>query len=73
MNKQDIKNILAKHYKYETVRKLIEGRCFPSLKKALQLQEDGIPVHFWKDIKSYINESISSIQDEKQLPMKEER
>lgn len=67
MNKEEIKKILNKYYKPETVRKLTEGRCFPSLKKAIWLQEDGIPVHFWKDIKSYINESITACNDTKKV------
>ena len=62
MKKQEIKKILNKYYKPETVRKLIDGKCFPSLKKAIVLQRDGIPVEAWENIKSYINESISSQQ-----------
>ena len=67
MNKQEIKHVLAKHYKNETIRKLISGRCFPSLNKAIQLEEDGIPVKAWKDIKSYLSDNLSSIEDKNQL------
>ena len=72
MDKKEIRKILQKYYKPETVRKLIEGRCFPSLKKAIQLQDDGIPVHFWKDIKSFTNESITSKQNNNQLQEKKD-
>ena len=72
MDKKEIRKILQKYYKPETVRKLIEGRCFPSLKKAIQLQDDGITVHFWKDIKSFTNESITSTIKNKQLLTKKE-
>lgn len=63
MKKHEIKKILNKYYKPETVRKLIDGKCFPSLKKAISLQRDGIPVEAWEDIKIYINETIASCND----------
>lgn len=67
MNKHEIKKILNKYYKPETVRKLTEGKCFPSLKKAIVLQRDGIPVEAWENIKSYINENIPSCNDTKKV------
>lgn len=67
MEKQEIKKILNKYYKPETVRKLTDGKCFPSLKKAIVLQRDGIPVEAWENIKSYINESVSGCNDTKKV------
>ena len=45
----------------------------PPTSKAIEVElAFGIPVHFWKDIKSFTNESITSKQNNNQLQEKKD-
>lgn len=58
----NIKYSMARKYKKEP------WKYDPPTSKSIAVElAFGIPVHFWKDIKSYIDETISSIPNEKQL------
>lgn len=66
MNRKQLKTKLinSKLFSGEsTINSLLSGRRYPSFSKALKLEKDfNIPIEAWKDIKSYINESITSQQ-----------
>ena len=61
----NVKPSMARKYKQEP------WKYDPPTSKAIEVElAFGVPVIFWKDIKSYANENISSIQDDKQLQNK---
>lgn len=46
-----------------SIRSLLNGTRFPSYSKAIRLEDtQGIPVEAWKDIKSFISESVSNYE-----------
>jgi hypothetical protein len=57
MTKHELKNILQKIYKTDTVKSVMCGRSKPSYKKMLLLKEKGIPFEAWQDIKSFITDN----------------
>lgn len=67
MNRKELKTKLtdSKLFSGEsTINSLLSGRRYPSFSKALKLEKEfEIPIQAWKDIKSYINESVSGCND----------
>ncbi len=57
MERKHFKQILIDFgYGDESIKKIMQGRMVPTLRKALDLQElHGIPVEAWKDIRSFIH------------------
>lgn len=76
MNRKELKTKLlnSKLFSGEsTINSLLSGRRYPSFSKAVKLEREfQIPLEAWKDIKSYINESIASTINNKQLLAKKE-
>ena len=76
MNRKELKTkfLNSKLFSGEsTINSLLSGRRYPSFSKAVKLEREfQIPLEAWKDIKSFINESITSIQNNKQLLAKKE-
>jgi hypothetical protein len=63
----NIRPNMARKYKKEP------WKYDPPTSKAIEVELSfGIPVHFWKDIKSYSTESITSTINNKQLLAKKE-
>lgn len=57
---------------HSAVSQWFNGLTLPKYKYMLLLNKTyNIPFEAWEDIKSYINENISSIQDDKQLQNKD--
>ncbi len=58
----NVKQNMARKYKKEP------WKYDPPTSKSIAVElAFGIPVHFWKDIKSYINETISTCNDIKKV------
>ena len=76
MNRKELKTKLLNSNLFSgesTINSLLSGRRYPSFSKAVKLEREfQIPLEAWKDIKSFINESITSIQNNKQLLAKKE-
>jgi hypothetical protein len=67
-NVMNVRPDMARKYKREP------WKYDPPTSKAIEVElAFGIPVYFWKDIKSFTNESITSIPDNKLLPTKGEK
>lgn len=63
----NIRPNMARKYKREP------WKYDPPTSKAIEVElAFGIPVHFWKDIKSFTNESITSKQNNNQLQEKKD-
>jgi len=61
MKKNNLKKVLSKFYEASTVNAIARGDRRPSYEMIIKLHEDfNIPFTAWKDIKSFINESITS-------------
>ena len=74
MNKIKI-NKIAKdlNVTHSAVSQWFSGKSIPSIEKVINMNElHKIAFTAWKDIKSFINESITSIQNNKQLLAKKE-
>lgn len=68
MERQRLKEILSNYYSKDGVKSILCGRMKPSYEVMLKLNETyKIPFTVWQDIKSYINENISSVSKNKQL------
>lgn len=67
MNRKELKTKLlnSKLFSGEsTINSLLSGRRYPSFSKAVKLEREfQIPLEAWKDIKSFINESITTCND----------
>lgn len=60
MKKDIIKKILLLHYSKDSIKSILCGRRKPSYKIMLILQEKHqIPFEAWKDIKSFVTESVT--------------
>ncbi|WP_419767259.1 hypothetical protein [Arcobacter sp.] len=72
MEKNKLKEILQIFYKTSTVNAIVRGERKPSYEIILTLNNDfNIPFDSWKDIKSYINETITDEEKESKYPSKE--
>jgi len=61
MKKEQLKTILNKYYSFDGVKSILCGRMKPSYKVMLELNErHKIPFTAWKDIKSFITDSVTS-------------
>lgn len=62
MKREFLKESLAEYgYKHDTIKSLLCGRAIPPAKKMFEIEEKfNIPVHAWKDIKSFISNSNSN-------------
>lgn len=71
MNRIELKTKLLESKLFSgdsTINSLLSGRRYPSFSKALKLEKEfHIPIEAWKDIKSYVNENISSCNDTKKV------
>ena len=66
-NVMNVRPDMARKYKREP------WKYDPPTSKAIEVElAFGIPVHFWKDIKSFTNESITSKQNNNQLQEKKD-
>lgn len=67
MNRIELKTKLLESKLFNgdsTINSLLSGRRYPSFSKALKLEKEfQIPMEAWKDIKSYVNESITACND----------
>ncbi|MFY4862395.1 hypothetical protein ACOTWK_05920 [Aliarcobacter butzleri] len=71
MKRDELKKILSKYYSKFTIESILSGRRKPSIEKRIALNNEfDIPILSWENIKSYLGENISSIQDDKQLQKK---
>ena len=69
MKRDELKKILSKYYSKFTIESILSGRRKPSIKIRIALNNEfDIPILSWENIKSYLGENISSMQDKKQLP-----
>lgn len=69
MNREELKKILSKYYSKFTIESILSGRRRPSIEKRIDLNtEFNIPILAWQDIKSYLSDNLSSIEDKNQLP-----
>ncbi|AXX89322.1 hypothetical protein CKA55_07405 [Arcobacter suis] len=58
---------------HSAVSQWFSGKTKPKIEYAIKMNElFNIPFEAWKDIKSYVNDSISSTQNIKQLPNEKE-
>lgn len=68
MKRELLKKILLQHYSKFTVESILSGRRKPSIEKRIVLNtEFNIPILAWEDIKSYLSDNLSSIEDKNQL------
>ena len=68
MKRELLKKILLQHYSRFTVESILSGRRKPSIEKRIDLNtEFNIPILAWQDIKSYINENITSNENKNEL------
>ena len=67
MERKHFKQILINFgYGDESIKKIMQGRMVPTLRKALVLQElHNIPVEAWKDIRSFI---VHTKKDNNSMP-----
>ena len=74
MNRKELKTKLlnSKLFSGEsTINSLLSGRRYPSFSKAVKLEREfQIPLEAWKDIKSFINESITTCNDRRKIENK---
>ena len=60
MNRKKLENKLSLYYKKDSIKSILTGRRKPSYEVILKLHEkENIPFTAWKDIKSFITESLS--------------
>ena len=63
MKKEQLKTILNKHYSIDGVKSIFSGRRKPSYKVMLELfEKHKIPFTAWKDIKSFVTESVTNTE-----------
>ena len=63
MKKEKLKTILSQHYSKDAVKSILCGRMKPSYEVMLKLNEKHkIPFTAWKDIKSFITDSLTNIE-----------
>ncbi len=68
---QIAKNLNVSH---SAVSQWLSGKTLPSMDKVIKMNElYNIPFEAWKDIKSYINSNLSSIEDKNQLQKENEK
>ncbi|MGJ0317697.1 hypothetical protein NG767_02990 [Aliarcobacter cryaerophilus] len=68
MKRELLKKILLQHYSKFTVESILSGRRKPSIEKRIVLNtEFNISILAWEDIKSYLSDNLSSIEDKNQL------
>jgi len=59
MKREKLKKILDKHYSNDGSKSILAGRRRPSYELMLEMNDHNkIPFTAWKDIKSFINQSI---------------
>ncbi len=74
MKKEELKKILSKYYSKFTIESILSGRRRPSIEKRIVLNtEFNIPILAWQDIKSYLSDNLSSIEDKNQLQKENEK
>ncbi|UTJ05407.1 hypothetical protein [Arcobacter roscoffensis] len=57
------KKLLKLGYKKDSVDKIFQGKFCPPAKKLFILEDEyGIPIHAWRDIKSFIKNSLTDEQ-----------
>lgn len=61
MKRSTLKQILEKHYHSEdSIKSILSGRRKPSYEVMFKINKsDNVPFTAWKDIKSFINESVT--------------
>lgn len=68
MKRENLKTILLNHYSKDSVKSILCGRMRPSIEKRIALNNEfNIPILAWEDIKSYLSDNVSSIEDKNQL------
>ena len=70
MEREKLKTILLNHYSKDSVKSIFCGRMKPSIEKRIVLNNEfNIPILAWEDIKSYISDNLSSIEDKNQFDL----
>ena len=60
MKRQKLKSILSSYYSKDGVKSIFCGRMKPSYEVMLKLnKQHNIPFEAWKDIKSFVTESVT--------------
>ena len=68
MEREKLKTILLNHYSKDSVKSICCGRMKSSIEKRIVLNNEfNIPILAWEDIKSYLSDNLSSIEDKNQL------
>lgn len=68
MKREELKKILSKYYSKFMIESILSGRRKPSIEKRIVLNNEfNIPILAWEDIKSYLSDNLSSIEDKNQL------
>ena len=74
MEREKLKTILLNHYSKDSVKSIFCGRMKPSIEKRIILNNEfNIPILAWEDIKSYLSDNLSSIEDKNQLQKENEK